>query len=290
MKMKNAKYLLLAIVSLLFVNCSAASKTPTENANIAWQNSSEIQTANTLSPSPTVETPTQTAITPDALVKDLYKTHEKKAGAIVQGKNRQILDKYFDKNMANLIWKDMTTHEGEIGVIDFDIFYNTQDPDIKNLVVNAPKITGDKATVLVTFLNYQTKNTLTYSLVKENANWKISDINYGGADSLLKYFKEAEKSENQNSSAVGEFEGKYQVGDATCTVTPAKMSFEVKWAKGAGVEMFFADTRDGDKITFSSSNPSGKGTPNVFSFDDENYSAGTFYRADGKEFPVKRIK
>jgi len=52
--------------------------------------------------------------------------------------------------------------------------------------------------------------------------------------------------------------------------------------------MLFADERESDKVTFSSD--SEKGKPNVFSFDDETYNTGTFYRADGKEFPIKRIK
>lgn len=52
--------------------------------------------------------------------------------------------------------------------------------------------------------------------------------------------------------------------------------------------MFFADERDSDKVTFSSD--SEKGQPNVFAFDDETYTTGTFYRADGKEFLTKRIK
>ena len=50
----------------------------------------------------------------------------------------------------------------------------------------------------------------------------------------------------------------------------------------------FADERDSDKVTCSS-DPE-KGQPNVFSFDNETYNTGTFYRTDGKEFPVKRIK
>ena len=66
-------------------------------------------------------------------------------------------------------------------------------------------------------------------------------------------------------------------------------ALEVKWKQGAATEMFFADERgDGDKIAFSSEDK--KGQPNVFSFDDENYNVGTFYRADGKEFPIRRIK
>ncbi|MBA4124496.1 MAG: hypothetical protein H0X72_18800 [Acidobacteria bacterium] len=49
--------------------------------------------------------------------------------------------------------------------------------------------------------------------------------------------------------------------------------------------MFFADERDSDKVAFSPD--SEKGQPNVFSFEDETYKTGTFYRADDKEFPLK---
>jgi len=115
------------------------------------------------------------------------------SGAIVQGKNRAILDKYFDKNLADLIWKDMTTNKEEVGVIDFDIFYNAQDADVKNLVVGTPKIDGDKANAVVTFENFKEKNILTYSLIKEKGAWKISDIDYGQGNTLLKYFKEDSK-------------------------------------------------------------------------------------------------
>lgn len=84
------------------------------------------------------------------------------------------------------------------------------------------------------------------------------------------------------------FEGKYQVGDTTCTVKPVKMAFEVKWAKGSGVEMFFFQDRANDKIIYSSDPDEGKA--NSFAFDDENFDTGIFYRADGKEFPIKRVK
>jgi hypothetical protein len=53
--------------------------------------------------------------------------HGQKNSNILSNKSRKLLDKYFDRNLANLIWKDLTTHRNEYGVIDFDIFYNTQD-------------------------------------------------------------------------------------------------------------------------------------------------------------------
>jgi hypothetical protein len=182
----------------------------------------------------------------------------------------------------------MTTNQNEVGVIDFDIFYNTQDVEIKNLVVGAPKINGETATVPVTFENYKEKNTVTYDLSKEKAGWKISDINYGEGNSLLKYFKESSVSETNAKTEQGEFEGKYQIGETTCTVKPVKMAFEVKWEKGTGTEMFFWEGRANDRFIFASDPPKGKA--NSFAFDDENYNSGTFYRADGKEFPIKRLK
>ena len=128
------------------------------------------------------------SIPPDALVRDLYRTHTKNSSAIVQGKNRIILDKYFEKRLADFIWKDAITHQDEVGVIDFDLFYNAQDIRVSNMVIKPAKINGNRATVAVTFDNYKRKNKLTYLLVKENSVWKITDINYGKGETLLHYF------------------------------------------------------------------------------------------------------
>ena len=134
------------------------------------------------------------SLTPDALVKDLYKTHEQdsKTGKdrILSSKSRRYLDKYFDKLLADMIWKDLTTHTDDVGVIDFDPFYATQDPDIKNLTVGAAKVAGAKAAVIVRFTNSDVKETLSYQLVKRKSEWKIADIKYRDG-SLLGFFKEA---------------------------------------------------------------------------------------------------
>lgn len=288
--MKITKYLLLTIVLFFNTNCASAPE-PTENPNTTWQNSSEIQTPQ-MSPAvaPSGENQAQQTNAPDALIRDLYKMHDKQPGAIVQGKNRAILDKYFDRNLADLIWKDMTANQNEIGTIDFDIFYNTQDPDIKKLSVGAPQISGERASVPVTFENYGTKNSLTYSLVKQKGTWKISDINYGAGNTLLKYFKESNANVKNAESASGEFGGTYRVGDTTCTVKPVKMAFEVKWEKGAGAEIYFSADGSRPITDFAFTTDPKNGKANVFNFDDGNFDTGTFYRADGKELPIKRIR
>lgn len=134
--------------------------------------------------------------TPYALVRALYKTHDydlkHNKDTLLNGKSRTALDKYFDRKLANYIWRDLTTHKEEVGVLDFDPFYNTQDPSISNLVISTAKITGNRATVNVTFKNAGRKETIVYTVVKERTLWKISDIAYEQGNSLLKYFKEDE--------------------------------------------------------------------------------------------------
>ena len=63
---------------------------------------------------------------PETVVKELYKIHDQdlknSSDRILSGENRQNLDKFFDKTLADYIWKDLTTERDEIGVLDFDPF------------------------------------------------------------------------------------------------------------------------------------------------------------------------
>jgi hypothetical protein len=216
-----------------------------------------------------------------AVVADLYKANDAKKGPFFQTKNRALVDKYFTKPLADLIWKDATTSKGEVGVLDGDPLYNAQDMQIKNFSIGTADVKGDTATVPVNFTNFGDKQQLTFVLKQAGGTWKIDDIKYNATDSLRGWFSTA----GSNTPADdGTFEGKYQVGDTTCTVTPVKMAYEVKWAKGSGSELFFS--KEGS--TFESDPKAGR--PNQFVFDDEFFNTGSFNRADGKSFPIKRIK
>lgn len=290
--MKPAKYLFLSAVLISTVNC-ATNKNVTvtatqENANVTQEsaNSQASQQDAAFDAEAPLTGAQQTV--PEELIKDLYKTHEKDNAGILNGKSRKLLDKYFDKNLANLIWKDLTTHQDEVGVIDFDIFYNTQDPLIKNLKVNPAKIEGAKATVPVTFTNTNVKETVTYLMTQQNNAWKISDIRYREGGSLLKYFKEYEQSNTSDAAGKeGNFEGVYQVGETTATVKPIKMAFELKWAKGSGT-LIFHYAGEG-ALEYVSEGKGGSG--DKFVFDDTTFTTGKFIRgSDGKEMPVKKIR
>lgn len=224
---------------------------------------------------------------PAAVVHDLYKTHDKDNGAILDGKSRKLLDKFFDKTLADYMWKDLTTHKDEVGVLDFDPFYNAQDVQIKNFNIGQTKIEGEKASVLVSFQNFDRKDNLTYMLVRQNSAWKISDIKYTDGTTLIGYFKEDAKNSAANNEP-GNFEGTYKVGDTTCTVKPIKMAYEIKWKQGRGTMIFFADGDAPETYSFVSEDKAqGK---DKFIFDDDSYTTGRFVRADGKEMPVSKVK
>jgi len=287
MNKKIAKSLLLLTILISTFNCASTTKTETVN-NAANTVTVEQTDAN-------VETTESTAANagglaqqtaPDALVKDLYKTHDKDNGAILDGKSRKLLDKYFNKTLADYIWKDLTTHKDEVGVLDFDPFYNAQDVEIKNFNVGAPKIEGDKATVPVTFQNFDRKDTLTYTLTRQNSAWKISDIKYTDGSTLVGYFKEDAKT--SAATQEGYFEGTYKVGDTTCTVKPVKMAYEIKWKQGSGTMIFFVDGESPATYSFASED-TGKGKDR-FVFADDSFTNGRFVRADGKEMPVSKVK
>ena len=134
---------------------------------------------------------------PDLLLRELYRLHDRdlknNSDSILSGKSRKILDKYFDKRLADFIWKDLTAEREEVGVLDFDPFYNAQDFDVKNFSVGGAKINGTKATVVIKFTNSGRKDILSYQFARQNSVWKITDIKYIDGSSLLGYFKEDAK-------------------------------------------------------------------------------------------------
>jgi len=135
------------------------------------------------------------AVTPEALVKDLYRAHKTKhSDPFFQSKSRVLLDKYFTKSLADLIWKDSVTsaRSHEVGVIDGDPLYNAQDMEIKNFAIGRSIVNGRSATVPVTFTNFGKAQSITFDLKKVGTRWKIDDIEYGGeVGTLRSWFKNA---------------------------------------------------------------------------------------------------
>src|SRR4051812_17884128 len=132
-----------------------------------------------------------TTASPDGLVKDLYRVHNQKHSPFFQTRNRALLDKYFEKPLADLIWKDARNSKGEVGVIDGDPLYDAQDMEIKKFAIAKPRLEEGRAMVDATFENLGQKKTITYIVVKGKTGWRIRDIVYGEGRTLKSEFKDA---------------------------------------------------------------------------------------------------
>ena len=131
------------------------------------------------------------AATPEALVAQLYKAHDAEKSPFFQDQDRALVDRYFAKELADLMWKDSKESKGELGVIDFDPLYDAQDLEVKNFAIGKAKVDGGKATVVVGFVNLGTKTRITFKLLQQDEAWKIGDIQYTEGHALLKMFKDA---------------------------------------------------------------------------------------------------
>jgi len=131
----------------------------------------------------------QSAQTPDALVRDLYAAHKnRRTDPFFQTKSRARLDKYFAKDLADLILKDAaeSAKKNEVGALDGDPLYNAQDMKITAFRVKPPSYgegNRDLADVPVTFKNFGKAQTVLVRVERDSHKaWKITDILYPDND------------------------------------------------------------------------------------------------------------
>ena len=134
---------------------------------------------------------TSRAASPDALVRELYRVHNQKHSPFFQTRSRALLYKYFEKNLADMIWKDAVKSKGEVGVIDGDPLYDAQDMEIKHFAIAQPRYETGRAMVDANFENLGQKKTITFIVVKGPSGWRIRDIIYGEGRTLGSEFKES---------------------------------------------------------------------------------------------------
>jgi hypothetical protein len=125
---------------------------------------------------------------PEQLVADLYRQH-KKQSPFFQTRSRALVDRYFDKELADLIWH-MPNSPDEVGPLDGDPLYNAQDMEIKNFVIHKPAMTNGRATVRVTFTNINKKQEVKFLLASRKSGWKITNIKYDDGTDLIQILKQ----------------------------------------------------------------------------------------------------
>src|SRR6267143_950893 len=124
---------------------------------------------------------------PGQVVADLYRQHKTKS-PFFQNKSRSLVDRYFDKDMADLIW-NMPNSPDEVGPLDGDPLYNAQDMEIRSFVIHKAMVINGTATVLVTFTNIGKKQEVKFLLASRQFGWKITNIKYDDGTDLIGILK-----------------------------------------------------------------------------------------------------
>jgi uncharacterized protein DUF3828 len=111
--------------------------------------------------------------TPQGLVKAVYEPY---ANADFDWSSYDE-SKLRSKALNDLFAKDAgETPEDEVGRLDFDPYVDGQDYQLTDLKIGTPAVSGDAASLEVTFHNFEQAEDLTYALVKEADGWKIDDV------------------------------------------------------------------------------------------------------------------
>src|SRR5713226_5144543 len=113
-----------------------------------------------------------TGLSPDALVTNLYRVHKLRRSPFFQTRSRALLYKYFEKSLADMIWKDAVSSKGEVGALDGDPLYDAQDMEIKKFAIGKPSYEGGKAKVNVTFDNFGKPQSFVFTLVNGRTGWR----------------------------------------------------------------------------------------------------------------------
>lgn len=171
---------------------------------------------------------------PDTLVANLYRQQRQ---VFQQARSRVLLDKYFDKSLADLTWKELLRWESSESEEDFDyVLYNFGygEGTITKLVIGKPSYEGRKAQVNVSYdVVYAPpdvpkrsvyKETIIFLLSAGETGWKITDIKYdGGKKSLFEMYSKdfkgtdipTESNDNQSLSSPPNYDvwaGTYEYG------------------------------------------------------------------------------
>jgi hypothetical protein len=138
-------------------------------------------------------------MSPRALVADLYRQH-KKQSPFFQRRSRALLDKYFARELANLLWQDARSSGDEVGALDGDPLFNAQDMDIKNFSIQEG-VGGPRMVVVpVSFENLGQKHEIKFRLFSGGGTWRIANIEYDDGSTLLDILKRDRKSATNTQS------------------------------------------------------------------------------------------
>lgn len=167
----------ISTVVLLFIAISCQTKREQEDATASFSN----DTAAALTKRPGPDMPRSAA---DRLVRALYFEHSKKENPLLETKDRTLIDQFFAKSTADLIWRDASASPGKRKRTQENPLFNAPNEAIKKTWVLPAVIAGTQAVVYVTFEHNSEPKEIRIDMHQIAGRWRITDMHYPGGKRL----------------------------------------------------------------------------------------------------------
>ena len=169
----------LTIVVMLFAVISCQTK-PKQEATAA---APPVDSTALLAKRPGPDAPRSAA---DRLVRALYFEHSKKENPLLETKDRTLIDQFFAKSTADLIWRDAST--GKLKRAKTNPLFNVPDEIVKKAWVLPATVAGSQAVVYVTFEEKTKPKEIRIDMQQVAGRWRIVDMTYPDGKRLTQMF------------------------------------------------------------------------------------------------------
>ncbi|GAB3026181.1 hypothetical protein [Spirosoma pulveris] len=167
--MKSPQIILAALI--LVLSCQTKPKQEAKTPGTTAVDDS----ATALSKRPGPDTPRSAA---DRLVRALYFEHNKTENPMRETKDRTLIEQFFAKPTAELIWNDAKKSVGKLNRKKINGLYNAPDEAVKKTWVLPAVVGGTRAIVYVTFENKAKPEEIRVDMQQTAGRWRITDIRY----------------------------------------------------------------------------------------------------------------
>ncbi|SOD89527.1 hypothetical protein [Spirosoma fluviale] len=163
----------LLLTALVLISLACKTK-PKQEAQTTSTTAVEDSAA-ALAKRPTDNTPRSAA---DRLVRALYFEHNKTENPMRETKDRALIEQFFAKSTAELIWNDAQKSTGKLNRKKINGLYNVPDEAIKKTWVLPAVVGGTRAIVYVTFENKAKPEEIKVEMQQTAGRWRITDMRY----------------------------------------------------------------------------------------------------------------
>lgn len=120
----------------------------------------------------------------DRLVRALYFEHSKKENPLLETKERTLIDQFFAKPTADLVWRDASTVPDKLNRTKTNPLFNAPNETIKKAWVLPAAVAGTRAVVYVTFERNTKPEEIRIDMQQIAGRWRIVDLLYPGGKRL----------------------------------------------------------------------------------------------------------